>query len=223
MKLANVTLLIAIGVCTCASPASPQRDLVDRDRRTASSASGWTLSYSSGTPLSINGDGQPVITMPTNGTVNMLTNVWTGSDARNTLYVTVTVHTTGAPLFQLAQGAEPTCRTPPSTRPYLEADGWTATPADDSYMRWWSRQAFIPLVSADTVSIAVPLTPDRWSGVSGQFATQNASSTEWFNRMVTGNVPGRAGLVFGGGCSYGHGLYVTGGSATLTVTQFETR
>ena len=173
--------------------------------------------------MSVNGDGHPVITMPTNGSVNMLTKAWTGSDAGKMLYVTVLVQTTGAPQFRLAQGPEPTCKTPPSTRPYLEANGWTAVPDDYSFMRWWSRLGFIPLVSADTVSIAVPLTPDRWSGVSGQLATQNSASVQWFDRIVTGSVPTRVGLVFGGGCSYGHGVYVSGGSATLTVTQFETR
>ena len=90
-------------------------------------------------------------------------------------------------------------------------------------MRWWSRQGFIPLSAAGTFSIEVPLTPDRWSGVSGQLATEDASSLSWFDRMVKASVPSRVGLVFGGGCSYGHGLYVSGGTATVTVTEFETR
>jgi hypothetical protein len=93
--------------------------------------------------------------------------------------------------------------------------------SDDEYLRWWRRQGFSPLDHAGTFSIAVPLTPDRWSGVSGQLATENTRSLSWF-RIAGAGVPSRFGLVFGDGCSFGHDLYVTGGTATLTVIEFET-
>ena len=218
----NTTVVIALAVCACASPAAPQRNL-ERGGRSADVSNGWTLAYSSGARLQTNGANQPVVAIPANGTLNMLTKVWTGSAAGKMLHVTVQTETTGAPRILLAQGPEPTCRTPPSTRPYLEASGWTAMPPAYSYMRWWSRQGFIPLGEAGTFTIAVPLTPDRWSGVSGQLATEDGSSVSWFNQMVTASVPSRVGLVFGGGCSYGHGLSVSGGSATLTIAQFEAR
>jgi hypothetical protein len=223
IKLTNLSILLSFAVCTCASPASPQRN-ADLERRAPDATNRWELNYSTRTTLSANSAGQPAITFPAAaGSANMLTKPWTGSEPGMTLLVTVEVQTTGTPVFQLAQGPEPTCRTPPSTRPYLEAVGWTSMPPGYSSMRWWSRQGLIPLGAAGVFSIEIPLTPDRWSGVSGQFATQDASSVSWFNQIVTGRVASRAGLVFGGGCSYGHGLYVSGGSATLTVTQFEAR
>ena len=221
MKLTNLSILLSLAVCTCASPASPQRS-VDTGQERPDARNRWELNYSTRTTLSTNGAGEPAITFPAaNGSANMLTKNWAGGEIGMTLSVTIEVQTTGAPVFQLAQGPEPTCRTPPSTRPYLEHVDWTSMPPAHSYMRWWSRQGFIPLAAAGVFSIEVPLTPDRWSGVSGQLATQDASSVSWFNQIVTGRVISRAGLVFGGGCSYGHGLYVSGGSATLTVTQFE--
>jgi len=222
MQVRYVTVILSIAVATCASPAAPQRT-GERETTSATPQSAWKLFYSSGTTLSEAAGGLPVITMPTSGTANMLTKAWSGSAAGSTLHLTIQVDTTGTPLFHLAQGPEPTCRTPPSARPYLEAVGWEAMPPPYPSMRWWSRQAFVALAQAGTFSIDVPLTPDRWSGVSGQLAAQDATSQSWFAQIVTASVPARAGLVFGGGCSYGHGLYVSGGSATLTVSEFDAR
>jgi hypothetical protein len=171
MKL-SATVLLSLAVCTFASPAAPQRSL-ERAERSADVPNGWTLAYSSGTRLQTNGANQPVVGIPANGTLNMLTKLWTGSAGGKMLHVTVQVETTGAPQILLAQGPEPTCRTPPSTRPYLEATGWTNMPPAYAYMRWWSRQGFIPLGEAGTFTIAVPRTPDRWSRVSGPLATQD--------------------------------------------------
>lgn len=170
-----------------------------------------------------NSEGQQEITMPSSGTLNMLTKAWAGSDVGKMLYVTVRVRTTGAPLFMLAQGPEPTCSTPPSTRPYMEEVGWERTPPNYEYARWWSRQGFIRLGPEGSFSLTIPLTPDRWSGVSGQLATQNDAALRGFTSIVTASQPSRIGLVFGGGCSYGHGLSVSGGLATLTVAEFEAR
>jgi len=105
----------------------------------------------------------------------------------------------------------------------MQANGWESGPRDDTSMRWWSRQGFVPLVAAGTFSIAVPLTPDRWGGVNGQLANSSDVALRWFEWIVQAVPPSRIGLVFGGGCSYGHGLYVSGGTATLTVTEFEAR
>jgi hypothetical protein len=221
MKL-TATVMIAFAVCACAWAAASQRS-PERDTPPSSATHGWALAYSSGSRLETNRANQPVVAIPSNGTLNMMTKAWIGPAAGTILHVTVQVQTTGAPEILLAQGPEPTCRTPPSTRPYLEANGWTTMPPAYRYMRWWSRQGFIALARAGTFTITVPLTPDRWSGVNGQLATENASSLSWFNQMATAMVPGRAGLVFGGGRSYGHGLSVVGGSATVTVVEFEAR
>jgi hypothetical protein len=121
MKL-RATVLLSFVVCACASPAAPQGSL-QRDERSPDASNGWTRAYSSGTRLESNGANQPVVAIPTDGTLNMLTKVWTGSTAGRMLRVTVQVGTTGTPEILLAQGPEPTCRTPPSTRPYLEANG----------------------------------------------------------------------------------------------------
>ena len=158
-----------------------------------------------GTTLTLNGLGQPVITFPTNSrdSVNMLTKAWTGSSVGTTLYLTIQMNALPSTVFNLAQGPEPTCKTPPSVRPYMQANGWESVPRDDTSMRWWSRQEYVPLVTAGTFSIAVPLTPDRWSGVSGQLANSSGVALGWFERIVQAVPPSRIGLVFGGGCSYG--------------------
>jgi len=154
MQVRYVTVILSIAVATCASPAAPQRT-EERETTSATPQSAWKLFYSSGTTLSEAAGGLPVITMPTSGTANMLTKAWSGSAAGSTLHLTIQVDTTGTPLFHLAQGPEPTCRTPPSARPYLEAVGWEAMPPPYPSMRWWSRQAFVALAQAGTFSIDV--------------------------------------------------------------------
>jgi hypothetical protein len=220
----RVCLIVGVAALVGGSLGAQQH----RDRRPPprpSNPSNWALLYSTGATLALNSLGQPVITFPTNSrdSVNMLTKAWAGSSVGTTLYLTIEMNASPSTVFNLAQGPEPTCNTPPSIRPYMQADGWEPMPRDYTSMRWWSRQGYVPLVTAGTFSLAVPLTADRWGGVNGQLATSSDAALRWFSRIVQAVQPSRIGLVFGGGCSFGHGLYVSGGTATLTVTQFETR
>ena len=226
LYLAVLLVLSACGSPTSADGGGSMQSNLDKATTDLNgNPSQWSLFYSTGSTLTLNSLGQPVITFPTNSrdSVNMLTTAWTGSSVGRTLYLTIQMNASPSTVFNLAQGPEPTCNTPPSVRPYMQANGWESGPRDDTSMRWWSRQGFVPLVTAGTFSIAVPLTPDRWGGVSGQLANSSDLALRWFEWIVQAVPPSRIGLVFGGGCSYGHGLYVSGGTATLTVTEFEAR
>ena len=60
--------------------------------------------------------------------------------------------------------------------------------------------------------------PEYWSSVSGQFGHANSATRYGFATAVL-NVS-QLGLTFGGGCSFGHGINVRGGSATFQLTGY---
>ena len=138
-----------------------------------------------------------------------------------TLIVTVQLDTVSNPVFNLAQGPEPTCKTPPSARLYIEDRGWSGT--GNNYLRWWSRDGYFrfdldPMPTTATWTLAIPLDPHRWSGVNGWLADTNSETLAFFHSVLAGWSDW--GLTFGGGCSYGHGLYVSGGTASLTILDY---
>lgn len=69
--------------------------------------------------------------------------------------------------------------------------------------------------SASGVVVTAPLTADQWSDVNGQLGSANTAA---FADALS-NV-GAVGMTFGGGCFYGHGVYLDSGSVTFVVTKF---
>ena len=65
----------------------------------------------------------------------------------------------------------------------------------------------------------VPLKPDQWSSVEGQLGNANAQATAGWNQAL--KKVQYLGLTFGGGCFFGHGISVSGGTATLTISAFD--
>lgn len=70
-------------------------------------------------------------------------------------------------------------------------------------------------------TIGVPLQPEHWSSVDGKFGNTDAETRFGFEKALL-NVT-RLGVTFGGGCSFGHGIRVSGGTAKFTLTQYAIR
>ena len=148
-----------------------------RDRRPPPSPnqSDWALFYSTH-HAHAEQSRQPVVTFPTNSrdSVNMLTKAWTGSTVGKTLYLTVQVSASTSTIFKLEQGPEPTCKTPPSTRPYMEANGWESVPRDYTTCAGGAGRG-APLMTAGTFSMAVRSRP-----IAGA-----ASKVSWRTRVTS--------------------------------------
>lgn len=86
--------------------------------------------------------------------------------------------------------------------------------ATDGY-RWWSNPVSYQLGSSNNtlVTLTVPITPDKWSGLYGEFgsATPQAFQDAWQN-------VGRVGMTFGGGCSFGHGVSTVGSAQFVLMS-----
>jgi hypothetical protein len=108
------------------------------------------------------------------------------------------------------------CTIPSSVRPFI----WANDNGNGDYDRWWSNPRSFTL-AAGAATITVPLTPDAWSSVNGKVGNADGPTTFAFDKALL-NVS-RLGLTFGGGCSFGHGVNVSGGAATFAVTEYAIR
>jgi hypothetical protein len=133
-----------------------------------------------------------------------------------TLSVSVRVTTSGPVIFNSLDPQTASCAIPPSVRPLI----WANNNGNGELDRWWSNpRAFTLAAGAGTIT--VPLTADAWSSVNGKFGNADAPTRFAFDKALL-NVS-RFGLTFGGGCSFGHGINVRGGTATLAVTEYVIR
>ena len=82
-------------------------------------------------------------------------------------------------------------------------------------MLWQGRT---PVAEPPTVPEAQAAAPDQWSSVFGKFGNAHAVAEAGF-KSATQNVS-RLGLTFGGGCFFGHGVNVRGGSATFALVAY---
>lgn len=103
------------------------------------------------------------------------------------------------------------CVTPPSVTLLLEKQG-DDMQAEDS--RWWAGNAAVDTSNGTNITVTVPIDPAYWTNVQGKPGTTRPSG---FQSAVQ-NL-GHIGMTFGGGCSYGHGLNVTG-HAKFTLVSY---
>ncbi len=131
-----------------------------------------------------------------------------------TLVFTARIVTTGAPLFLYGFGPDNPCPTPASIRPILWATGndWY-----DPYARWWPSTS-LPLASLpESVTVRVPMEPSHWTSVYGNGPSVDAEAMAgWLHTLAH---PGSVGFTAGGGCFYGHGVWVTGGTAQFELME----
>lgn len=76
--------------------------------------------------------------------------------------------------------------------------------------RWW---ADVPLtLQAGASVVSVPVAQGRWTNVDGQFDPFG------FDDAMTH--PGFVGVTFGGGCFFGHGVWLQSGASRMIVRDF---
>jgi hypothetical protein len=82
--------------------------------------------------------------------------------------------------------------------------------------RWFSPANSVLMMPTNSVaSYTVSLGPSNWIGVYGQTGNSSATALAAFKATIANM--GNIGLVFGGGCFAGHGIYLDAGSATFNL------
>lgn len=124
--------------------------------------------------------------------------------------VDIDIQTTGAPTFNFKTEDFNTCSGTATVRPFfMTSDDWA-----EEFDRWWSNPAMLELRAGQQI-LTVPLQPEFWSSVYGKRGTEAARQWAVAVRSIR-----RAGLTFGGGCFFGHGVFVEGGTATFRLLDF---
>lgn len=210
MRYVFVTLIVAAAACSSPTAPSPTPATL-----TLQSSAWETISDPQPFPLGNEGAAL-TFELPTSGSMNYLFTASPLKIVRGTLSVTVRVTTTGPVAFNSLDPQTSACTIPSSVRPFL----WANDNGNGDYDRWWSNtRSFV--LAAGTGTISVPLTPDAWSSVNGKVGNADGPTTFAFDKALL-NVS-RFGLTFGGGCSFGHGINVSGGAATFAVTEYAIR
>ncbi len=193
-----VVILIALA-CLAAKPHQP--------------TSGWTARYSEGVTLT----SQVEFAFPAApGHINYLTMPYTTplSQAQS---VTMTVQIdalSGVPSFDYGIGPNNPCAYPAHVRAYIEQKYKLDAVYAPATYRWWSNPIAIELTPG-TFTATTPLTPDQWSDTNG---IRGVDDLAGFAAAI--GHPQAVGMTFGGGCFFGHGVSVSGGTAQFILKGF---
>ena len=128
--------------------------------------------------------------------------------ANATLIISFHIVTQGEVRFNYRLEPSNTCSSPATVRAFLQrAD-------DDLYAangRFWSNP-IATILAPGSFTMAIKLRPDQWTNVEGQ---RDRAGFE----ALLGKI-GYVGITFGGGCFFGHGVNVEGGSARFIMSSF---
>ncbi len=210
MRWASGVLAILAMACA-SSPTEPTGPPTPLTHARASTA--WET-ISDPQPFPLDNDGQSlVLDFPATGSMHYLFTPSPLSTLRGTLIVTLQISAAAPVVFESLDPQSASCSIPSSVRPFL----WANNNGNGAYDRWWSNpRAYTLAPGAATVS--VPLRPENWSSVNGRFGNADGEARFNFDKALL-NVT-RLGLTFGGGCSFGHGIRVSGGAARFALTSY---
>jgi hypothetical protein len=177
-------------------------------------SSGWqTIGEPNPFPLATNSSAHLEFDFPSSGSMHYLYTPSPLARLRGTVVVSLRVVTTGPVVFNSLDPITNSCSIPASVRPFL----WANQNGSGAFDRWWSNPRAFALADGNA-TITVPLSPESWSSVNGQFGNADSATRFAFDKALL-NVS-RLGLTFGGGCSFGHGINVRGGSAAFQLTSY---
>jgi hypothetical protein len=128
------------------------------------------------------------------------------------------ITTTGTTVFNYKLNPNNTCDYPAHVRFYLQRRGDNLSGRGEyEFYRWFSNDVAYEL-GAGSTNLTAPLTPDQWTSVFGKKGDYNPAAKFGFVQALQ-NL-GTIGFVFGGGCFYGHGVNVSGGTARFALKEY---
>ena len=214
-------VLFAVGCGSVHGPSSAAQK--------SNPASGWKIQYSPGMPQdpTLGGPGTWYLDLPTDPnypacipqenceSLNYVTTPYSGP-ATQSVTMTFQILTTGAPYFNYIMESDNQCVTPATVLLFFERKN---DDLSEEFYRWWANPTSYELQpTPGDVTLSVPLTPDQWSSVYGKSGNYNAAALAGFQDALR-NL-GNIGMTFGGGCFFGHGVNVSGGTARFALMSY---
>lgn len=109
-------------------------------------------------------------------------------------------------------------KTPANFHLYIQEAGDNLTGKGKyEFYRWWSNPVSVKL-QAGPFHATVPLRPDQWSSVFGKKGNASPAARAGFAQALAHAA--KVGMTFSGGNTFGHGVNIRGGKATMAVTHF---
>ena len=212
----SVLSVLLAAACNASGPAAAQRSAA-----VPMTAQEWSILYSSGMPLhpTPRTGGGWYFNFPTEP--NSVHYVLAAVKVAASIYVdaAISVTTTGTPAFVYGLRPDNTCIEPAHVRFLLQENGDDLSGANGKeYFRWWSNSVAYELAAGRANLRALLTHLDQWTSVLGEKANASAAAAAGFKRAIA-NL-GNVGFAFGGGCFYGHGVRVSGGTARFAVTEY---
>jgi hypothetical protein len=136
--------------------------------------------------------------------------------ASQSIKATFAVTINGPVQFHYKLERDNTCDSPARVRLFIQRKGDDLTGAKE-FWRWWSNPVSLQLGSG-AGELTAALAPSEWLSVFGKRGDASAAAREGFQLAL--REIGNVGFTFGGGCFYGHGVNITGGTARFTLTGF---
>ena len=181
------------------------------------SAQHWeALSNPDFMPLQNTVSGELTFAFPSEGSIDYIYSISAPTQISGSVTATMLVTGSAPVVFDYMTEPFNTCTVPSSVRPFI----WANRTGFGEFDRWWSKSTAYELAFGSS-TLTVPLTPDRWSSVYGKSGNTDATTEAAFARALQ-NVS-QLGLTFGGGCFYGHGVRVKGGSARFILSSYQVR
>ena len=177
----------------------------------------WVFQYSPGMPPTPTGDpaGGWAFDFPTRP--NSVHYLVTTANPRPTVNVSMNfeISASADAVFDFRTNPNNTCASPPSLlHLYIQRVGDEMTGQGQyAFYRWFS----IPTVvlANGTFTLTAPIDPSQWIDVWGR--PGSASPADFIAAMS--NIA-NLGMTFGGGCFAGHGVWLTAGSARMSVRSY---
>jgi hypothetical protein len=153
------------------------------------------------------------------GSVHYVTTQVSGY-ATNEINATINIETSFATIFDFHTAPDNTCDAPSSVRLFFQrkGDDMTASANNSEFHRWWSVPAHYELYDGAAILKGDLTRPQDWTSVLGKPGDASSAATASFKAAI--NDLANVGFTFGGGCFYGHGVFVRRGSARFNVTAF---
>lgn len=209
--LRRVSAVFVIGLAAACS-GSPTEPTPTPLTISLQSSSWETISEPQPYPLTNQGAAL-TLDFPLSGSMHYLFTASPQANIQGTLVISFTITTSGPVVFNSLDPQSSQCTLPISVRPFF----WSNNNGSGPYDRWWSNPRAFTL-AAGSGSISVPLKSMNWSSVNGAFGNADIDTNFQFQRALL-NVS-RLGVTFGGGCSFGHGVNIRGGSASFALTDY---
>ena len=217
MRLALCILgLFLIATCNGSSPLAAQTSTV-----VPMNAQAWTILYSPGMPPhptpQIGGGWYFDFPTEPNSVHYVLAAV--SMAASGDVEANISVTTTGTPVFVYNLQPDNNCVYPAHVRFLLQQKGDDLSGRNGKqYFRWWSNSVAYQLAPGQANLRASLTDLIQWTSVLGEKANGSAAATTGFKQAIA-NL-GNVGFSFGGGCFFGHGVRVSGGTARFAVTGY---